>query len=263
MQNIAVGDLLILLVEPSTTQQRVISGYLQQLGVNNIDMVGSGEDALANMRQAAPDLTISSMYLPDMTGTELVERMRSEESMLDIPYMLISSETNVRLLEPIRQAGVIAILPKPFELENLRDALLSAIDVLDPDSMKLDEYVAEMVKVLLVDDSATSRHHISRVLNNMGINKITEASNGREGIELMREAEFDLIVTDYNMPEVDGEEFVRYVRQQSSQPGVPILMVTSMKDDARLAQVEQEGVSAICDKPFEPRQMMDMLQRIL
>lgn len=264
MEGISVSDLLILLVEPSTTQQRVIKNYLADLGVKNVDVVTSAEEALVSMAAAPPDLTISAMHLPDMTGADLVTRMRAEPRFADIPFMLISSETSVRLLEPIRQAGVIAILPKPFDLENLRTALVGAVDLLDPTSL-LDEeaYELEGLRVLIVDDSSTSRRHIRRILDNIGLEYISEAENGREGMELMQHQEFDLVLTDYNMPEMDGEEFVRYVRQQSNQPGVPILMITSLHDDARLAQIEQEGVSAICDKPFEPRTMVELLRRVI
>jgi len=264
MERISVGDLLILLVEPSTTQQRVIKNYLLELGVRNVDVATSAQEALESMESAPPDLTISAMHLPDMTGADLVVQMRTRTDLSDIPFMLISSETSVRLLEPIRQAGVIAILPKPFDLENLRTALVGAVDLLDPTSLlSEDAYELEGLRVLIVDDSSMSRKHIRRILENIGLEHFAEAENGREGMEIMQQQEFDLVLTDYNMPEMDGEEFVRFVRTQSSQPGVPILMVTSMDDEARLAQVEQEGVSAICDKPFEPRTMLDLLHRVL
>ena len=73
----------------------------------------------------------------------------------------------------------------------------------------------------------------------------------------------DLVVTDYNMPEMDGRQLVEYIRQQSWQRSVPILMVTSEQSFSRLAAVEEAGVSGICDKPFEPGTIRRLLQRIL
>ena len=73
----------------------------------------------------------------------------------------------------------------------------------------------------------------------------------------------DLVVTDYNMPEMDGREFVEYVRSRSWQRSVPILMVTSETDQGRLAAVEEAGVSGICDKPFEPAVVRCLLARML
>ena len=97
----------------------------------------------------------------------------------------------------------------------------------------------------------------------MGIAKVTEVTNGREGIEQIKQQFFDLIVTDYNMPEIDGQQLTRYVREKSSQRSVPILMVTSILDKTHLAQVQQSGVSAICDKPFEPRIIKNLVRQLL
>ncbi|MDH5259211.1 MAG: response regulator, partial [Gammaproteobacteria bacterium] len=180
-----------------------------------------------------------------------------------VPFLLISSETHYRYLEPIRQAGAIAILPKPFEKSQLMSALKNTLDFIDPEALEIEHLPADEIRVLLVDDSQLARKHIVRVLNNMGVHNITEAENGTEGVELLRDVTVDLIVTDYNMPEMDGKEFTQYVREESNQPGVPILMVTSESDSSRLALVEDAGVSAICDKPFDQDNIRSILSRII
>jgi two-component system chemotaxis response regulator CheY len=263
MSDLVISDLLILLVEPSSTQRKYISTYLNDMGIDSVDFADSAESALAAMEQVVPDLVISSMHLPDMTGTDLLLRMREMGELAHVPFMLISSETHHRYLEPIRQAGAIAILPKPFELDQLRNALHSALDYIDPELLEGAEMSPEEIIVLLVDDSQLARKHIIRVLNNLGIEHIAEASNGLEAVELLKEQAFDLIVTDYNMPEMDGKEFSQYVRDESNQAGVPILMVTSESDESRLALVENVGVSAICDKPFEVSNVRDLLLKLL
>ena len=263
MSDLIIGDLLILLVEPSTTQRKYIFAYLSKMGIDNIDFADSGEAAFNSMTQAVPDLIISSMHLPDMTGTDLLLEMREDPDLAHVPFMLISSETHYRYLEPIRQAGAIAILPKPFEIEQLRSALHSTLDYIDPALLEVDALNPEQLVVLLVDDSKLARNHIKRVLINMGIENIVEAENGVEAVALVESQKFDLIVTDYNMPEMDGKEFSQFVREQSNQTDVPILMVTSISDESRLAIVENIGVSAICDKPFEVSNVRDLLLRIL
>lgn len=263
MTDLMISDLLVLLVEPSPTQQKVIISYLNALGIDNVDVAGSGEEAVASMERVVPDLIISSMHLPDITGADLLIKMRGMDSLAELPFLLISSETHYRYLEPIRQAGAIAILPKPFESSQLSTALRNTLDFIDPDALEVDAMQVDEIRVLLVDDSALARKHIIRVLNNMGVTNITEADNGTEGVELLREIHVDLIVTDYNMPQMDGNEFTHYVREESNQPGVPILMVTSETDSSRLALVEDAGVSAICDKPFDQDNIRDILSRII
>jgi two-component system chemotaxis response regulator CheY len=65
------------------------------------------------------------------------------------------------------------------------------------------------------------------------------------------------------MPEMDGKELVEQVRQNSQQASVPILMVSSEQDESRLAVVQQAGVSAVCDKPFEPKNIKQLIEKML
>lgn len=264
-KSIGIDRLAIFLIEPSGIQERIIKDHLVDLGVRreHISVAQEGNKALEQMRTLHPDLVISAMYLPDMTGSTLVESMHGSRQLEDIGYILISSETDVRMLEPIRQAGAIAILPKPFSQEQLRHALYTTLEFLEPDPLILEEQPADTLKVLMVDDSSLSRKHIRRTLEGIGIEDIIEARDGKQAIDALNTHYFDFIITDYNMPEMDGRELVDFIRNRSTQPGIPILMVTSERDSSRLSAVEQAGVSAICDKPFEPTRMKDYISRIL
>lgn len=97
----------------------------------------------------------------------------------------------------------------------------------------------------------------------MGMEKISLANNGVEAVEVMKETIFDLVITDYNMPKMDGEKLTSHIRNHSTQSSVPILMVTSLNDETRLDSVLQSGVSAICDKPFDVNQIRGLLGQLL
>ena len=129
--------------------------------------------------------------------------------------------------------------------------------------MELENIDTESLQVLLVDDSRMSRNHLRRILEAMGVEHILEAENGIEGVNQINEHYFDLVISDYNMPGMDGRELVDFIRTHSSQPGIPILMVTSESNQSRLAAVQKSGVSAICDKPFEPVTLKRFLEKIL
>ena len=261
--SLEISDLSILLVEPSEVQLKLIKKHLKADGVDKITGANSGENALAEMRKYEPDLVISSMYLPDMTAIDLVTTMRNDESLDHIPFMLISSETRFEHTDPIRQAGVVAILPKPFNHDDLSCALRSSLEYIEPDQITLDNYEVEDLQVLVVDDSATARRHISRILNNLGMKNLTLAENGKDAIAKFTQQDFDLVVTDLNMPEMDGQELVEHIRNDMGNTYIPILMVTSEHDESRLAAVQQAGVSAIFDKPFDPASIKEILYRVL
>ena len=260
-----ISDLYILLVEPSNVQSKFIIQHLEEAGVGSITGVSSGHEALEMIAKDKPDLVISSMYFSDMTGIDLVTAIRENQATDEIPFMLISSEQSFRMLEPIRQAGVIAILPKPFSDADLQRALNTTIHYIEPGELDLEYFDVENLNVLIVDDSLLAQKNIRNVIHQMGVrdNNITTALNGKEAIMRMSEQQFDLIITDLNMPVMDGNELIDYIRHQSAQPYVPVLMVTSESDKARLEHLQQAGVSAICDKPFEPENVKSLLSKIL
>ena len=265
MTTLAISDLSIILIEPSSTQLKVILKHLQEEGVRNIEGVSSGSEAWNILQTYAPDLLISSLYLPDMTATDLFRKIKDTGDFDSTEFMLISSETSRSALEPIRQTGVVAILPKPFDHNHLKRALRATVEFVEPSQLDLKHYDIEAIKVLIVDDSATSRKHIAKILGNMGIRFITMANDGQEALEIFSRAQesFDLIITDYNMPEIDGQELIKIIRTELDNHFIPILMVTSEQNEARLSNFQQAGVSAICDKPFDPQNIKELLFRLL
>lgn len=259
----SLEELYILLVEPSQPQSKYILKQLSAAGISRFESVKDGQTALESMHIYRPDLVISSMYLPDMTGSDLVQAMRADEDLQDMSFMLISSETGFDMIDPVRQAGVTAILPKPFESDQLKRALFNTLDMINPKSMELNDFHAEDLKVLVVDDSLTARKHINRVLAGLGIENIVEADDGASAVPILAEQFFDFVVTDYNMPQMDGKALIEYIRNNSNQGSVPVLMVTSEGNRNSLAAVEQAGVSGICDKPFETDTVRALIQNML
>lgn len=263
MSSISISELAILLVEPSAMQGKVIQSHLQEEGIKNVEKASSGADALKLMNKYPPDLVISAMYLPDMSAADLITTMRDSNELKDINFMLVSSETSFAALDPVRQAGVTAILPKPFDHNDLKRGLVATLDYIDGEELELENYEVTELQVLIVDDSLTARNQIKRILSSMGIENMTSAENGVEAVEILQSTSFDLIVTDLNMPEMDGLELIEYVRNDMNDSFTPILMVSSEEDETRLGRVQQAGVSAICDKPFEPQSIRAILRRIL
>jgi two-component system chemotaxis response regulator CheY len=258
-----IKDLSVILVEPSLTQRKLITHQLAALGINYVDSFSKGGDALQAVMTSKPDVVISSLYLPDMTGTDLAFEMRNDEALINTAFVLISSETCHSYLDPIRQAGAVAILPKPFSHDDLYLAMQATLDYVETPNLELHDIDTESLHILLVDDSAMSRKHIRRILEAMDIENITEASNGAEAAGLINQHYYDLVISDYNMPEMNGQELVDYIRTQSGHPGLAILMVTSESNENRLAAAQKSGVSAICNKPFTTESIQSLLQQIL
>lgn len=107
-------------------------------------------------------------------------------------------------------------------------------------------------KILFVEDSPTMRRIIANSLKKLGINDVAEAENGVDALEQIQKAQFDLILTDWNMPEMNGQELVEHIRKMDSYKTVPILMITTrgMEDDVMTAI--KSGVNGYMVKPFTP-----------
>lgn len=256
------SDLLAIVIEPSNMQRKLVVAALERQGVNDIEEFESALPALERMKTITPDLVLSSMHLSDMTGSDLLHEMRETERLAEVTFLLVSSETHYRYLEPIRQSGSIAILPKPFKEEDLSRALASTLAYLDAQHEEGDEEF-EFLRVLIVDDSRMSRRYVHQVLSSIGVQDICEAENGAQALQLMSERDFDLVISDYNMPEVDGRELVEHIRQDSNQASVPILMITSEQNEANLAAIQSAGVSALCNKPLAFEGLRGLIRNLI
>jgi two-component system chemotaxis response regulator CheY len=136
--------------------------------------------------------------------------------------------------------------------------------LINSDELELEFFDIHEVRVLLVDDSKLARNHIRRVLNSLGLQKVLEAENGAQALTILKDNTFDLVVTDYNMPEMDGRELSEFIRFNPETAHIPIIMVTSESvSSIHMANIHQTGVNALCDKPFEVNEVRKMLASLL
>jgi len=257
------ADLHILLVEPSDVQRKIIRKKLAEENVTQVAEADSVATALKQINLHKPDAVACALHFVDGTGEQLLQHLKAHADTADIPFMLVSSESRKAQLEAFKQSGVVAILPKPFDAMQLGKALNAAVDLLSPAELELTLFDVHDVRVLVVDDSKLARNHIKRVLANLGMQHIVEAEDGQQAMAILQQQMFDLVVTDYNMPEVNGQELTEFIRNNSTQSHIPVLMVTSEANDTHLSNIAQSGVNALCDKPFEPEAVKQLLYRLL
>ena len=261
--SLSLAELTVMVVEPSSTQRKAMKRWLMQSGVSFVHEAADGNEALALAQEIEPHLIFSALYLPGISGTELVQQLNSSAELQNTAFVLVSSETRSEYLDDVKQAGVIAILGKPFTARELDVALGTTLELLDPEEVDEGDFSVGHIEVLIVDDSSMARKHIARVLRGMGVNTITEAVDGVEGFEQANAHPFDLIITDYNMPNMNGAQFTKAVRKQSIQPETPIMMITSEEDQDMIIAAEGAGVSAICGKPFETKKIRSLVEQVL
>jgi two-component system, chemotaxis family, chemotaxis protein CheY len=118
------------------------------------------------------------------------------------------------------------------------------------------------VTALIVDDSAVMRKIVERTLRQAGLVAliVREAGNGHEGLEILKVQPVDLILSDINMPSMDGLEFLRQIVARKLAPGVPVVMITTESSEEHVKEAIQAGARGYIRKPFTAEQVK---QRVL
>jgi len=115
------------------------------------------------------------------------------------------------------------------------------------------------MKVLLVDDSGTMRTIQKRCLSKLGIEDVTEAEDGVQALESFKRGTFDIVLSDWNMPNMDGLQLLKEIRLLNKE--IPVIMITTEAERARVVTAIQAGVSDYLVKPFTPDSLKSKLER--
>ena len=117
--------------------------------------------------------------------------------------------------------------------------------------------------IITVDDSSTMRRIIKNTLQKLGFETILEAGNGLEALEVMSKNTVDMVVTDWNMPEMDGLTFVKAVRAKDEYKDLPILMITTEAAKEDILTALRSGVNNYVVKPFTPETLQEKVFKLL
>jgi two-component system chemotaxis response regulator CheY len=121
------------------------------------------------------------------------------------------------------------------------------------------------IRALIVDDSSVMRKIVERCLRQAGMDlgQVHEASNGAEALALVNENSFDLILSDINMPVMDGLEFVRHLKELDKAKNIPIVMITTEGGEKSVLEALSLGAKGYIRKPFTPDQVKEHVIPIL
>ncbi|MBJ7535931.1 response regulator [Rhodomicrobium vannielii ATCC 17100] len=116
-------------------------------------------------------------------------------------------------------------------------------------------------RVLTVDDSKTMRDMVAFTLKNAGFD-VVEAEDGQKGLSVLGSASVDVIITDVNMPNMDGMTFIRHVRSQPQFKATPILVLTTEGSDETKQKGREAGATGWIVKPFSPEKLLQVVNKV-
>jgi two-component system chemotaxis response regulator CheY len=123
--------------------------------------------------------------------------------------------------------------------------------------------VQQNLNFLVVDDFSTMRRIIKNLLHDLGYANVTEADDGNTALPLLKEGNFDFLITDWNMPGMPGLELLKNVRADARLGKMPVLMLTAEAKREQIVEAAQAGVSGYVIKPFTAATLKEKIDKIL
>ncbi len=118
------------------------------------------------------------------------------------------------------------------------------------------------MKILVVDDFSTMRRIIKNLLRDLGFTNIQEADDGNTALPMLQQGDFDFVVTDWNMPGMQGIDLLKEIRKDDKLSHLPVLMVTAEAKREQIIQAAQAGVNGYIVKPFTAATLKEKLDKI-
>jgi PAS domain S-box-containing protein len=211
----------VLVVDDDPNARELLGRHLQRSGYA-VRMATNGEEAMQLTRALQPDVVMLDVLMPRMDGWAVLSAMKEDAALAEIPVIMVTIVDNQSIGFSL---GAADYLIKPID----RDRLVHAVEKCCPRGAPR--------HVLIVEDDAPTSELMGRALRQIDC-RVTQAENGRVGLERLNEALPDAILLDLMMPEMDGFEFIARVRAESRWRRIPIIVVTAKtltaEDRARL-----------------------------
>jgi response regulator RpfG family c-di-GMP phosphodiesterase len=242
----------ILLIEPDGAVRRRVRQELLGAGWR-VEAFGETSGAWEALEREAPDLVLAELTAPELGGVEFCRRIKVHPLHRTLPVVLTGEIRDPRDTDLAYEAGAAAFLPTPFTGATLRNTLR---EVAERRGRSHEQ------QVLVVDDSATVLRLVERGLSEAGF-QVRTARNGREALAAMAEERPDLVLSDLNMPEMDGIAFREAVMADPALRGIPFVVMSTVTDRAQIRRMMHRGAAAYLSKPFRPEQVVILVRRLL
>lgn len=248
----------ILLVDDDNVCRLIFRKSLETLNPV-IEEAGNGQQALDLLMSKRFDLVVMDLNMPVMDGYRAAESIRSgkagKQAQL-LPIVAYTSEPSYMVRGSIERVGMQSLITKPATLFDLVNSLAVCLKR-EPAEMKPDELSERAI--LVVDDSAVNRLAVKLALEKHGY-AVSEASHGEEALASLRNAHFDLVLMDIQMPGIDGLEATKLIRE-SKNGGlrVPIIGLSGDSDKDLIRRANLAGMNDFLLKPVDNTELLEKI----
>jgi CheY-like chemotaxis protein len=270
----------ILAVEHNDTQRQVMAGYLKSWGCR-FGLAENGEEALSMLAGARVagdpyDLALIGHLLPGMDGQVLGEHIRSDRFFEGIRLVFLGSRGLRGDTNAMRRAGFDRVLTKPVRQNQLFECLTLLLGEVqtspyptdDPSAVKKDIRISDglfrKMRILLAEDNPVNQKLALTLLRKFGFN-VDAVQNGREAVEALKTIDYDLVLMDVQMPEMDGFEATRLIRNPQTpvlNHRVTIIAMTAHAMSGDRKRCLDAGMNSYIPKPIDPQTLIDTIRTV-
>lgn len=247
-QNPNVVQGTVLIVDDNVDLAENLQEVLEDEGLE-VRIAASAGEALEIVPDFQPALILTDARMPGMSGVELLREVRRRWPA--IPVVLITAYSQDRLIDEAREGGVVAILPKPVDLETLRGLVMRTL--------------ARVATVLIVEDSGPLRANLMESIQELDGVLPYSAASVKEALRLVEEVDFAAAVIDIRLPDGDGISLATELRTRQPEGPLPVLYVTGflpdMGESAR--RTVEDARTRLLEKPISMETFLDTLRGLL
>jgi len=269
----AVHGLRVLVVDDNHTNRVILKEMLQSWRMKP-EVASSGPQAIELIKTAVDrkegfGLFLLDLSMPEMDGFTLIKKIKEIEGAGEAPIIILTSADRVGDLQQARELGAAGYLVKPVRPSDLLDTIM-AIKGSAQGEHRLEVPITEHTlpefrrkySILLAEDNPVNQKVAILLLQKKG-HQVTVVENGRQALEMLEKGEFDLVLMDVQMPEMDGFEATRQIRQREQSTGehLPVVAMTAhaMKGDRE--KCLEAGMDDYVAKPLYPEELYRVIER--
>jgi DNA-binding response OmpR family regulator len=252
-----------LLVDDKEANRDLLSRRLYKEGFR-VELAENGRQALQMLRNMDFDLVLLDIIMPEMDGYQVLGEIKRDEQLCRMPVIMISALDEIDSVVRCIEMGAEDYLQKPFnqvilnakissvlKRKRLRDRERAFLEILQTEkdhvSLLTEEYHPSLLTV--VDGNEINRELLKRRLNKQGF-EVEVAENGKQALQMIRKKEFDLILLDISMPEMDGYQVLKILKKDKDLMRIPVIILSALDEIDSVVRCIEMGAEDYLQKPF-------------
>jgi two-component system sensor histidine kinase/response regulator len=265
----------ILVVDDNQTNRTILIKMLESFGCS-IEAVGSGAEAIQVLKRIVQqenffDLVLLDMHMPEMDGEETLRVIKDNPEIRDVPVVILTSIGERGDVARLEALGCAGYMTKPIKQSQLFDTIVTVLSQKKADTKEkpmpivtryiITEQKYQGVRILVAEDNPMNLKLAVTLLKKAGYS-VDAVENGRLAVKALKQASYDLIFMDVQMPEMDGFEATKVIREiEGESKHTPIIAMTAhaMKGDRE--RCLQAGMDDYISKPIEPKEMFNAVEK--